>query len=52
LLRFGFEWLAPAGGETGFAFFNIEVRLPSNGRWVLLVTGGPGAFSLPLEVTG
>ncbi len=43
---------AAAGGEIGFAFFNIEVRLPSNGRWVFLVTGGPGAFSLPLEVTG
>jgi len=43
---------AAAGGEIGFAFFNIEVHLPVNGRWVFVVTGGPGAFSLPLEVTG
>ncbi|MBW0014927.1 hypothetical protein [Mycobacterium sp.] len=43
---------AVTGGEIGFAFFSIEVRLPVNGRWVLLVTGGPGAFSLPLEVSG
>ncbi len=43
---------AAAGGEIGFAFFNIEVRLPVNGRWVFLVTGGAGTFSLPLEVSG
>ena len=43
---------AAAGGEIGFAFFEIEVRLPSNGRWVFLVTGGAGTFSLPLEVSG
>ncbi len=43
---------AAAGGEIGFAFFDIEVRLPSNGRWVFLVTCGAGAFSLPLQVTG
>jgi hypothetical protein len=43
---------AAAGGEMGFAFFNIEVTLPSNGRWVFVVTGGPGLISLPLEVTG
>ncbi|SPM31282.1 hypothetical protein BN971_01618, partial [Mycobacterium terramassiliense] len=41
-----------AGGEIGFAFFDIEVRLPSNGRWVFVVTGGAGAFSLPLQVSG
>ena len=43
---------AAAGGEIGFAFFNIEVRLPVNGRWVFVVTGGAGTFSLPLEVSG
>jgi hypothetical protein len=43
---------AVAGGEIGFAFFGIEVRLPSNGRWVFVVTGGAGTFSLPLEVSG
>ncbi len=43
---------AAAGGEIGFAFFDIEVRLPVNGRWVFVVTGGAGTFSLPLEVSG
>lgn len=43
---------AAAGGEIGFAFFIIEVKLPVNGRWVLVVTGGAGMFSLPLEVAG
>jgi hypothetical protein len=43
---------AAAGGEIGFAFFNIEVRLPVNGRWVFVVTGGAGVFSLPLQVSG
>jgi len=43
---------AAAGGEIGFAFFNIEVRLPSNGRWVFVVTCGAGVISLPLQVTG
>ena len=43
---------AVAGGEIGFAFFGIEVRLPVNGRWVFVVTCGPGVFSLPLEVSG
>ena len=43
---------AAAGGEIGFAFFNVEVRLPVDGRWVFVVTGGAGTFSLPLEVHG
>jgi hypothetical protein len=43
---------AAASGEIGFAFFNIEVVLPTNGRWVLVVSGGPGLISLPLEVSG
>jgi hypothetical protein len=43
---------AAARGEIGFAYFNIEVNLPVNGRWVLLVSGGPGLFSLPVEVGG
>lgn len=41
-----------AAGEIGFAFFNVEVDLPCNGRWVLAVTCGPGAVSLPLRVSG
>jgi hypothetical protein len=40
-----------AGGEIGFAFFRIEVKLPVDGRWVLVVTGGAGVVSLPLIVT-
>jgi hypothetical protein len=43
---------AAAGGEMGFAFFNIEVLLAVNGRWVFVVTGGAGTFSLPLHVSG
>ena len=43
---------AAAGGEIGFAYFGIEVRLPVNGRWVFVVTGGAGAISLPLVVSG
>jgi hypothetical protein len=39
-------------GEIGFAFFNIEVRLPFDGRWVFVVTDGLQALSLPLEVGG
>ena len=41
---------ASAGGEIGFAFFIIAVKLPVDGRWVFLVTGGAGTFSLPLLV--
>jgi hypothetical protein len=43
---------AAAGGEIGFAFFDIGVSLPVNGRWVIVVTGGPGTISLPLQVSG
>ena len=39
-------------GEIGFAFFDVEVRLPRDGRWVIVVTGGPGVISLPLLVSG
>ena len=41
---------AAAGGEIGFAFFNVEVRLPIDGRWVFVVTCGAGVTSLPLQV--
>ncbi|CAM3143269.1 hypothetical protein BST27_18735 [Mycobacterium intermedium] len=43
---------AAAKGEMGFAFFNVEVTLPVNGRWVFVVTSGAGILSLPLEVHG
>ena len=42
---------AAAGGEIGFAFFRIEVTLPVDGRWVIVVTGGAGVVSLPLMVS-
>ncbi len=42
---------AAGGGEIGFAYFNVEVCLPVNGRWVFVVTGGAGAISLPLMVS-
>lgn len=42
---------AAAAGEIGFAFFNVEVRLPTDGRWVFVVTCGAGVTSLPLQVT-
>ena len=35
----------------GFAFFEIQVTLPVDGRWVLVVTGGTGAISLPILVS-
>ena len=40
-----------AAGEIGFAFFNIEVRLPTDGRWVFVVSCGAGVTSLPLQVS-
>jgi hypothetical protein len=43
---------AAASGEIGFAFYRIEVSLPINGRWVIVVTGGAGVISLPLLVSG
>ena len=38
--------------ELGFAIFPLEVTLPVDGRWVLVVTGGAGMISLPLIVSG
>jgi hypothetical protein len=37
-------------GEIGFAYFPVEVTLPADGRWVIVVAGGPGVISLPLVV--
>ena len=37
-------------GEIGFAYFPVEVALPVDGRWVIVVAGGPGVISLPLVV--
>ena len=38
-------------GEIGVAFFPVEVTLPVDGRWVIVVAGGPGVISLPLVVS-
>jgi hypothetical protein len=35
----------------GFAFFDITIDLPVDGLWVLVVSGGMGAMSLPLLVS-
>ncbi|BDB45625.1 MULTISPECIES: hypothetical protein [Mycobacterium] len=43
---------AATTAELGFAIFPVEVTLPVNGRWVLMVTGGAGMISLPLIVSG
>lgn len=40
------------GGEIGFAYYPVQIKLPVNGRWVIVVTGGAGAISLPLLVSG
>ncbi len=51
-LRVAYEMPAAATvGEIGFAFFPIEVTLPVDGRWVIVVAGGPGVISLPLVVS-
>lgn len=43
---------ATVSGKVGFAFFTIDVGLPSDGDWVFVVTDGLNTFSLPLEVSG
>jgi hypothetical protein len=43
---------AAAGGETGFAFYPVEISLPVTGRWGDRGDGGAGAISLPLLVSG
>jgi hypothetical protein len=49
--RLAFQMPAEATvGEIGFAFFPVEVTLPVDGRWVIVVAGGPGVISLPLVV--
>lgn len=38
------------GEFPGFAFFDISVNLPDDGRWVVTVNGGADVISLPLLV--
>ena len=42
---------AAFGELPGFAFFEIDVRLPSDGRWIVDVTSGGQGVSLPLIVS-
>ena len=41
---------ASIGEFPGFAFFGIDASLPVDGRWVIVVTGGTEAITLPLMV--
>ena len=41
---------AALGKFPGFAFFTIDVKLPVDGRWLILVSGGAGTISIPLVV--
>ncbi len=38
--------------DVGFASFQLRLTLNLNGRWTISLTGGAGAVSLPLTVTG
>jgi hypothetical protein len=41
---------AAIGKFPGFAFFNVEVELPVDGRWLILVSGSSGTISIPLVI--
>jgi hypothetical protein len=41
---------ASLGDFPGFAFFEIEARLPVDGRWAVEITSGESTVSLPLVV--
>ncbi len=41
---------ASLGEFPGFAFFDVGVALPFDGRWMIVVNGGGEAISLPLVV--
>ena len=43
---------ASIGEFPGFAYFAVDVNLPVNGRWVMVVTGGAEVITLPLLVDG
>jgi hypothetical protein len=51
-IRTSFEAPEATLGEfPGFAYFGIDVMLPSDGRWVIDVTSGGAGVSLPLVVS-
>lgn len=41
---------ASLGEFPGFAFFDVGVALPFDGRWMIVVNGGGEAISLPLVI--
>ena len=41
---------ASIGELPGFAFFGLDALLPVDGRWVIVVTGGGEAITLPLLI--
>jgi hypothetical protein len=43
---------AAIGEFPGFAFFEIEARLPVDGRWTIETSCGDSSVSLPLVVDG
>ncbi|OBI23008.1 hypothetical protein A5712_11955 [Mycobacterium sp. E2327] len=43
---------AAVGEFPGFAFFEIEARLPVDGRWTIEISCGDSSVSLPLVVDG
>ncbi|OBA74554.1 hypothetical protein A5641_27655 [Mycobacterium sp. 1554424.7] len=43
---------ASLGEFPGFAFFEIDARLPVDGRWTIEVSCGDSSVSLPLVVDG
>lgn len=51
-IKLDFEVPESAVAEfPGFAFFELQLRLPDDGRWVMVVSGGTGAISLPILVS-
>lgn len=51
-IKLDFELPESAVAEfPGFAFFELQLRLPDDGRWVLVASGGTGAISLPILVS-
>jgi hypothetical protein len=41
---------AAIGKFPGFAFFDIEVNVRVDGRWLILVSGGAGTISISLVI--
>ncbi|CAM3002507.1 hypothetical protein BST27_24280 [Mycobacterium intermedium] len=51
-IKLDFEVPESAVAEfPGFAFFELQLQLPDNGRWVMVLSAGTGAISLPILVS-